>query len=210
MDMKVNSSLVRSERQQRAWSQEHLSKVSGLGLQTIQRIEKTGFASYDSVQALASVFAVDITDLRIDSHIPNRDRISTRRAIFGALSVVLIAAAGLFFGTVGVADQIMLDVDASWRDDGGNDEIRRIGRLLTADGKVAEMRIDNVLRIVVTPTIKDDGRILLTAKIFEFLVDEYVLLADPKLITANKKEAEIRVTADSGRVFRFLITPHAN
>ena len=37
MDMKVKSSLIRKYRTERLWSQEHLSKVSGLGLRTIQR-----------------------------------------------------------------------------------------------------------------------------------------------------------------------------
>jgi hypothetical protein len=62
--MKVDHSFVKSQREKRAWSQGHLSDVSGLGLRTIQRIEKTGLASYESAQALASVFAIDVADLR--------------------------------------------------------------------------------------------------------------------------------------------------
>ena len=42
MDMKVDSSYIKRERERRAWSQEHLAEVTGLGLRTIQRIEKTG------------------------------------------------------------------------------------------------------------------------------------------------------------------------
>lgn len=212
MDMKIDSTLVKSEREKRAWSQEHLSKVSGLGLRTIQRVEKTGLASYESAQALASVFAIDVADLRCRVSTENRIRnyVSSRAAL-GAMSAVIVMAVGsLFFARASIADQIMLDVDVSRADTSNGDEIREIGRLLIAEGKIAEMRIDNVLRLTVSPMVQEDGKVLLTAQVFEYLVDEYVLLAEPKLITANKKEAEIRVTSDSGKTFRFFITPHAN
>ena len=65
MDMKVDSKKIRAERERRAWSQEHLATVSGLGLRTIQRIEKTGAASFESARALASVFEVDVASLRM-------------------------------------------------------------------------------------------------------------------------------------------------
>ena len=54
-----------TERQQRAWSQTQLAEISGLSLRTIQRIEKNGKASLESVKALASVYYLKITDLRI-------------------------------------------------------------------------------------------------------------------------------------------------
>lgn len=65
MDMRVNSNRIRSEREKRAWSQEHLAEVSGLGVRTIHRIEKTGIASLESVKALASVFELEISQLQI-------------------------------------------------------------------------------------------------------------------------------------------------
>lgn len=54
-----------AERQQRAWSQTQLAEVSGLSLRTIQRIEKNGKASLESVKALAAVYSLNITDIRI-------------------------------------------------------------------------------------------------------------------------------------------------
>jgi transcriptional regulator with XRE-family HTH domain len=53
MDMKLNATLIRQERDKRAWSQEHLADVTGLALRTIQRIESTGSASYESAGAIA-------------------------------------------------------------------------------------------------------------------------------------------------------------
>lgn len=64
MEVKVDSKRIRSERESRGWSQGHLASVAGLSLRTIQRIEKTGSASYESATALASVFAIDVSHLR--------------------------------------------------------------------------------------------------------------------------------------------------
>ena len=212
MDMRVNQSLIRSEREKRAWSQEHLASVTGLGIRTIQRIETTGAASFESARALASVFTIGLADLRNQDEalIPHQKVNLFRRAMIGAATASLVVVVSALVVTSSFAEQIMLDVDISHKDNSSSDKIRRIGRLLTEVDKDAEMRIDDVLRIVIVPTIKDDGRVLLSAKVFEFAGDEYVLLAEPKLITANNKEAEIRIASDSGKSFRFLITPHTD
>ena len=83
MDMKVDPRTVRAERERRAWSQEHLAEVTGLGLRTIQRIEKTGAASYESARALAAVFEVSVAELRVvrdDARAADRRATTTRRA----------------------------------------------------------------------------------------------------------------------------------
>src|SRR5690554_2391520 len=63
MDMKAKSSIIRKHRTDRLWSQEHLAKVSGLGLRTIQRLESRGSGSQESIKALASVFEVNADTL---------------------------------------------------------------------------------------------------------------------------------------------------
>jgi transcriptional regulator with XRE-family HTH domain len=65
MDMQVDSKRIRSEREKRAWSQEHLAKLTGLGLRTVQRIESTGLASYESVSAIAAVLEISVSELRV-------------------------------------------------------------------------------------------------------------------------------------------------
>lgn len=212
MKMKIDAGRVKSEREKRAWSQEHLSKASGLGLRTVQRIEKTGLASFESAQALAAVFSLDVADFRVQPEAPKGPirRHTARNAFLGTASLTAIAVVALLVGSFSRADWIMLDIDASRREDATNSEIRRMGRLLIADGKDAEMRIKDVLRIVVSPTLQEDGKVLLVAKVFEYLAGQYVLVAEPRVITANEKEAEIRFASDSGMRFRFFITPHAN
>lgn len=66
MAMKINSQLIRAERTKRAWSQEYVAGVTGLGLRTIQRIEATGLASYASVKAIAAVFEMSTSDLVLE------------------------------------------------------------------------------------------------------------------------------------------------
>ena len=66
MEMQVNTQLIRNEREQRAWGQAHLADVSGLGLRTVQRIEATGRASYESASAIAAAFSISVADLRIE------------------------------------------------------------------------------------------------------------------------------------------------
>ena len=146
MDMRVDPKRIRAERERRAWSQEHLATVSGLGLRTIQRIEKTGAASFESALALASVFEVSVADLRIvrddarsvdrgDVH-PDADARSVTtevqsippdaqpksrfrfraRPVLGGAAAALTAAGALFVATKGWADVVMLDVGVSMND----------------------------------------------------------------------------------------------
>lgn len=63
MEMKLSSETIKSERQKRAWSQQHLAEVAGLGVRTVQRIEATGLASYESAAAIAAGLQVEVEDL---------------------------------------------------------------------------------------------------------------------------------------------------
>lgn len=55
--------IVRKLRLERGWSQETLAQVSGLNVRTIQRIERGQRAGLETLQALAAVFEVDVSDL---------------------------------------------------------------------------------------------------------------------------------------------------
>lgn len=60
--MQVNASLLKQERNKRAWSQEHLAQVTDLGLRTIQRIESSGMASNESIASIATAFEMTVAD----------------------------------------------------------------------------------------------------------------------------------------------------
>ena len=55
--------LIQTLRLRRGWSQEQLATITGLSPRTIQRIERGQTPSLDSLQALASAFNVDVSDL---------------------------------------------------------------------------------------------------------------------------------------------------
>src|SRR5580704_15756225 len=56
--------LVQKLRLQHGWSQEDLAELCALSVRTIQRIERGGTASVESLKALASVFEIDLASLR--------------------------------------------------------------------------------------------------------------------------------------------------
>lgn len=69
--MRIKPDLVKRLRSERQWSQEQLAAACGLNLRTIQRLEKTGKASMESVRALAAVFELDSATLIVDGKAEN-------------------------------------------------------------------------------------------------------------------------------------------
>lgn len=57
--MEINAETVRLERHRRGWTQQHLADAAGCSLRTVQRIEKHGVASNESVSALCAVFEIE-------------------------------------------------------------------------------------------------------------------------------------------------------
>lgn len=66
MQITVNGQKVRRWREERCWSQEHLSKAAGVSMRTIQRIENGDPAARETVMALAAAFGVDVAALVVD------------------------------------------------------------------------------------------------------------------------------------------------
>jgi len=63
MEMQLDLNKLLTQRKNRAWTQAHLAEVCGLSLRTIQRVEKSGSASHDTIQALAAIFEISVEDL---------------------------------------------------------------------------------------------------------------------------------------------------
>ena len=66
MEMKLKSKKIKELRAERLWSQEELAVASGLSLRTVQRIEKDGISSVESLKALASVLEVNVADITVN------------------------------------------------------------------------------------------------------------------------------------------------
>jgi transcriptional regulator with XRE-family HTH domain len=61
--MSINGAAVRSLRERKSWSQEHLADASGLSVRTIQRVEVEGIASAETRLALAAALDVPVGEL---------------------------------------------------------------------------------------------------------------------------------------------------
>ena len=68
--------LVRKLRLEKGWSQETLAEVSGLSVRTIQRLERGGNASLESLCALAAVLEVDVANLSKETSMNSRTEVS--------------------------------------------------------------------------------------------------------------------------------------
>jgi transcriptional regulator with XRE-family HTH domain len=107
MDMKLNAERIRTLREQRAWSQEHLATVAGLSARTLQRIEAGSAASQETCLALAAALQVQVAELAGDAADAGatgtqttRDPVSRVPAWF-VMSLLLIVLVVWFGYTVG-------------------------------------------------------------------------------------------------------------
>jgi transcriptional regulator with XRE-family HTH domain len=195
MDMQVDAQLIRNERLKRAWSQEQLAQVSGLGLRTVQRIENGGNASLETIKALGAVFELPVESLLGESMQPATPPPSSRFHLFRPWRTF---AAGCFTSAItlggfvvmqgAVAEQV--DMDFTVRLD--NEEVT-LSRLVGETGTAVVVDVSERMKISITPTIMEDGTIFLDAEVFGFEDGEYKLLAAPKLLTVNGRKALFRV-----------------
>ena len=87
------------------------------------------------------------------------------------------------------------------------DRLDQLIKLLPADGKDAEIRIDGLLRLSIVPTVRSDGSVLLALQIYAPDAGRFVLVSAPKLVTAVKRAAEVRLATSRGTTYRIVITP---
>lgn len=95
--MDINAESVKQLRQQRGWTQQHLADACDISIRTIQRVEKEGSASSETLLGLCAVLEVDQATLRSVPH-PNADEL---RAISIYNQPALLIAAGLIGAILG-------------------------------------------------------------------------------------------------------------
>lgn len=105
--MKIKSNVIKQLRNEKLWSQEQLASASGLGLRTIQRLEKSGNASYESIRAIAAVFEVKAQSL----FYANAEFTDYKHRQVGyAILIVFFLIVSFLFTIVGLAiDSVNLD-----------------------------------------------------------------------------------------------------
>lgn len=99
--------------------------------------------------------------------------------------------------------EVLLDVGIALDDH----ERVRVSRLLAQEGQAAEIRMDDVLKVVIVPTFDDTRGVLLWTAVYEFDGDDYRLVAEPKMAAPGDGTADIVLASDTGTTFRFVITP---
>ncbi len=199
MDVELNTERLREARRGRAWSQEHLAAVSGLGLRTVQRVEQTGRASFESARSLAAALELEVGQLRAQT--------PRRRPIVATLGAALAAAFGFALTTSSIADPLLLDFDVARLDQGSGNEVRHVGRVETRKDSATEVEVEGHLKLVVIPTTEPDERIRLSSKLYELKDGDYVLLAQPQLITDLEQEVVIVFGVDGGKSYTLKLTP---
>ena len=183
MDMQINIELIKSQRNKRAWSQTHLAEVSGLSLRTIQRIEKTGAASLESVKSIASAFEVSVTDLQ-GGAVSTTDKMKYKLSAF--IGAVIISLSS-FFVVTATAQSIMVDV-----------ELSSSGSLLSKNQMVNEENEENVIiisdmiKVRFTAENQGDGTILISTKLYDLSKGQETLISSPSLTIEDGETAGIR------------------
>jgi transcriptional regulator with XRE-family HTH domain len=213
MDMKVDPSYIKAQRARRAWSQEHLAEVSGLGLRTIQRIEKTGAASYESARSLAAVFEIDVVELRAKEPVavePRRISVSLR-PVLGVVGALVTGGALLITTQTFAADQVLMDVSVAI--DSSKDDARSLAKqVVVEDGalvpEVNDLKLGD-LRFSIVPRVQTPDRVMLEVSIYERRGDEEVIVSQPRLIALSGEATEI-VVGDDGRTLRLAIKAQVN
>ena len=203
MELKVKSDSIRSERKARAWSQEHLAHVSGVGTRTVQRIESSGVASYESVQAIAAALDMPAQELIAQSTISNAASIglSTSKRRIAIFVTSILAIASFFVVRTVTADQVMLEVGVSI-----NEELKSEAGTVTDEGEEASIEFADGYRLLIAPTI-DAGEIVLELQLFKHDGDDYVRIAKPRIVTTSGETARLRSAVENDDIVDIRITP---
>lgn len=70
---------VKKARQERAWPQQQLATIADVNLRTIQRLEKDGTASFETLRGVASAFGIDVKELNPTSTTKERSKITKEK-----------------------------------------------------------------------------------------------------------------------------------
>ena len=204
MEFKIDATKIRSLRASRAWSQEHLAHVAGIGRRTIQRAESTGKSSFETAQAIASALQVQVGEL-VDQELVKSEAIIERNSL---LRKIWITSSSLLFlilfslSRVVTADQVKLDIQAIV-----NDEHETVASVTNEEGSDSQIQLAGNYRITVTPTITNQGNVQLDIQLLKQIGDEYEQIAKPVLHTPDGETAMIKSATDDGKRLTLEITP---
>ena len=208
MDMQIDASKIRAERERRAWSQEQLAETTGLSHRTIQRVESTGSASYETAKAIAAVFECEVAVLKHTMPLPAEPVRTVARAAGGArwrfagVAASLVLALGFLVTRSATAGEVQLNIVLK-----RNSVELGQHQLVANEGKSAEIRHDGEVRLFVNPIVTQDGSILLSMRVEEPSGTRWVEIGEPRIMVVNGNEAQVKVTSPKGIVYNISIRP---
>ena len=102
--MKINADQIVRLRLEKPWTQEEFAIATGLGLRTIQRIEKEGLASVQSIKCLAAALETDVEKFSIQEPKTGYQNANLKIIMFAALSLVIGFVIGWQYSTIYIFD----------------------------------------------------------------------------------------------------------
>ena len=201
-DMNLNTDMIKAERERRAWSQSHLADAAGISLRTMQRVEATGTASKETTLAIASALTTSVECLAAAKRRAPDPR-GVARFTWPAAMAASLAIGSILIAQQAFARQLMLDVRL-----GIDGQQPQSSRLIIDAGNPAEMRVDGEIKVVITPTLKDNGDVVLATKIYRYSNGGYALVAEPTLIINDNAEAKVVSDQGPDAGYSLSITPH--
>lgn len=102
--MEVNALTIKNLRSERSWTQQHLADACGISLRTVQRVERYGNASNETVMSMVSVFEIDQSfivlpdePVEIVEQVVSSEKHKDKKLIFSTLLIGMILGASLMF-----------------------------------------------------------------------------------------------------------------
>lgn len=92
--MEICAIAVKKHRTDKVWTQQHLADVCGVSLRTIQRVERYGTTSAETLMSLSSVFDVDHQSLAR----PDTEKTETDITSPTSQSIILLMVSATLLG----------------------------------------------------------------------------------------------------------------
>jgi len=99
---------IKKERNLRAWTQTQLAEIAGVNLRTIQRVERDGTASFETLMGIATAFDVDVKELT--QPLPANQKKNTHKSVY---LLPRIATGTQLSSLISRADQFQVEHDES-------------------------------------------------------------------------------------------------
>ncbi|MGC0118142.1 helix-turn-helix transcriptional regulator [Pseudoalteromonas piscicida] len=182
MEMQINKQLIKSKRVERAWSQSELAQVSGLSLRTIQRIEKSGTASLESIKALAAVYEVKVIEIQHQPKLKGAKLTRKAAAFFAGTAVMAVSV----FTLTASAKPVMVDLMLT-----SQGQTLADVQVLNDEGAFSEIVFSDKLKIRLTSKIEQENQVKIVTEIYSLSSEGQVLIASPSVTVQHQKQAEV-------------------